>query len=88
MPTHWTRSHKNSSRGDALTEPKASLTKTTTTQARITANDRATRSRRLKDSAYISRENAVMAMPAVNSWFRVRRLEISAEYIKPSTSNQ
>jgi hypothetical protein len=34
----------------------------------MTANERATLSRRLKESAYKNSENAVMAIPAVRIW--------------------
>ena len=49
----------------------ASPTKMITTQARMTANERATRSRRLNVIACSSREKAVIAIPAVNSWLIV-----------------
>ncbi len=35
------------------------------------ANERATLSRKLKESAYKNRENAVMAIPAVRIWLSV-----------------
>jgi hypothetical protein len=37
----------------------------------MTAKERATRSRKLKVSAYNSNANAVIAMPAVNIWLTV-----------------
>jgi hypothetical protein len=46
------------------------------------ANERATRSLRLKVSAYSSKEKAVMAIPAVRSSLMVRKVEIIASYIR------
>ena len=45
--------------------PSASAVKTITTQTIMIANDLATRSRKLKVSAYNNKENAVIAIPAV-----------------------
>src|SRR5512145_3119255 len=47
------------------------------------ANERATRSRRLNVRAYKSRENAVIVIPAVRSWLRVRSVSIRAVNIEP-----
>jgi hypothetical protein len=51
----------------------ASPEKVNITQARIIAKDRATRSRKLKVSAQIKSDNAVMAMPASKIWFSVAK---------------
>jgi hypothetical protein len=51
--------------GEVAELSNASEVKTTTTHKRIMANERATRSRKLNDSAYKNNENAVMAIPAV-----------------------
>jgi hypothetical protein len=47
-----------------------SPTETKTTHTRMIANDLATRSLKLKDKAYSSRENAIIAIPAVSKSFK------------------
>ena len=54
----------------------ASAVKMITTPSMIVANERATRSRRLKVIAYSNKEKAVIAMPAVRIWLTVFRMPI------------
>lgn len=70
MPIHSSRSHNANIEDEAEILLIASHTKTITTHSKMSANERATRSRRLKVSAYNKIENAVIAIPAVSNWFR------------------
>src|SRR5450759_2813812 len=65
IPNHSKRRNKPIMSGEAAELSNASDVKTTTTHNRMMANERATRSRKLNDSAYSNNENAVMAIPAV-----------------------
>ncbi len=42
----------------------------------INTKERTTRSRRLNDRAYNTRENAVIAIPAESNWLNVRKLPV------------
>ncbi len=66
IPTHWILSHSSISVGTVTVELNESAVNTITTQIKIKAKDRATRSLRLKVRAYSSHEKAVIEMPAVN----------------------
>src|SRR5450759_2809538 len=65
IPNHSKRRNKPIMSGEAAELSNASDVKTTTTHKRMMANERATRSRKLNDSAYRNNEKAVMAIPAV-----------------------
>ena len=67
IPTHSSRSESSNIWGEPAILLIASPTNTTTTHIKITANVRATRSRKLNVRAYNSSEKAVMAIPAVSS---------------------
>ena len=76
MPTHSTLPQKSSISICVVMLEIASEVKMMTTHNMIAANERATRSRRLKVSAYNNNENAVIAMPAVRIWLMVFRMVI------------
>ena len=65
MPTHCNRKCNSFPQAGMDLLCSASVVNTTTTQSKMIANERATRSRKLNDNAYKKSENAVIAMPAV-----------------------
>ena len=66
MPIHCRRNNNSIPQSGTLLFCNASVVKTTTTHSRIMAKERATRSRKLNDKAYMNSEKAVIAMPAVS----------------------
>ena len=65
MPNHSNRRNRSTTWGVLEELSSASAVKTVTTHTRMIANERATRSLKLKDKAYKNNEKAVMAIPAV-----------------------
>jgi hypothetical protein len=71
-PTHCNRWHNSISHASVRVLPIDSAVNTITTHINMMVNDLATRSRKLKENAYNSRENAVIATPAISIWLLVR----------------
>src|SRR4030042_4096546 len=81
IPSHSDCSHNCNKPSELTMLPIASPTKTITIQIRMSANVRATLSRKLNVRAYNSNENAVIAIPAVSSWLKNFKLDKKAPII-------
>jgi hypothetical protein len=75
IPNHWKRSDNSNSVWSVTAPLIASPEKTTITHATNMAKERDTRSLRLKDSARINKESAVIAIPASKIWMNVSKTE-------------